>query len=250
MSLNEIFEFPREVFNELKFYVYRLIDPRNGETFYVGKGQGNRVFHHVKCATSNNEFDEVNDKLQKIREISAAGLEIIHVIHRHGLTNEIAFEVEAALLDAYPGTTNIMGGYGSNDYGPMNAKEIVEKYSAETAVFEHKILMIIINNSILERSIYDATRIAWKISKKNANKAEYVLAVSQGIIKDVFVVDEKGWREATIENFPELLSSRVGRYAFSGSRAPEEVCKLYCGKKIPDVYRKKGASNPIKYTFK
>ena len=24
-------------------YIYRLIDPRNGETFYVGQGKGNRV---------------------------------------------------------------------------------------------------------------------------------------------------------------------------------------------------------------
>ncbi len=29
-------------------YVYRLIDPRNGETFYGGKGHGNQVFAHVR----------------------------------------------------------------------------------------------------------------------------------------------------------------------------------------------------------
>ena len=41
--------FPIAVASKLKTYVYRLIDPRNGETFYVGKGKGNRVFAHV-CA--------------------------------------------------------------------------------------------------------------------------------------------------------------------------------------------------------
>jgi len=40
--------FPSEVARTLKTYVYRLIDPRNGETFYVGKGQGNRVFSHIR----------------------------------------------------------------------------------------------------------------------------------------------------------------------------------------------------------
>ena len=40
--------FPPEVFKQLKNYVYRLIDPRNGETFYIGKGSGNRVFDHIK----------------------------------------------------------------------------------------------------------------------------------------------------------------------------------------------------------
>ena len=35
---------------KMNYYVYRLIDPRNGETFYVGKGKGNRVFQHMKGA--------------------------------------------------------------------------------------------------------------------------------------------------------------------------------------------------------
>ena len=30
------------------YYVYRLIDPRTYQTFYVGKGKGDRVFQHVK----------------------------------------------------------------------------------------------------------------------------------------------------------------------------------------------------------
>jgi hypothetical protein len=30
-------KFPVGVAERLKWYVYRLIDPRNGETFYVGK---------------------------------------------------------------------------------------------------------------------------------------------------------------------------------------------------------------------
>ncbi len=50
MVNRNINEFPSEVIEDLKFYVYRLIDPRNGETFYVGKGVGNRVFHHMNSA--------------------------------------------------------------------------------------------------------------------------------------------------------------------------------------------------------
>ena len=40
--------FPDGVSEQLKWYVYRLVDPRNGGTFYVGKGQGNRVFDHAR----------------------------------------------------------------------------------------------------------------------------------------------------------------------------------------------------------
>lgn len=38
--MSEIESFPPEVAKEFKTYVYSLIDSRNGETFYVGKGWG------------------------------------------------------------------------------------------------------------------------------------------------------------------------------------------------------------------
>ncbi len=101
-----------------------------------------------------------------------------------------------------PGVTNIMGGTGSNDFGPMNAKEIITRYAAEEAKFEHKVVMITINKSIVERDIYNATRYAWRMSMKKAQRVEYVLAVKQGLIVGVFKPTE--WLEATIENFPCL----------------------------------------------
>src|SRR5437899_1217314 len=105
--------FPPGVADKLKTYVYRLIDPRNGETFYVGKGQGNRLFAHIR---EQVEADDPSNKLRRIRDIHVAGFEVAHVIHRHGMDEATAFEVEAALIDAYPGLTNVAGGAGS-DYG-------------------------------------------------------------------------------------------------------------------------------------
>ena len=75
--------FPPDVAEKLKIYVYRLIDPRNGETFYVGKGQGNRVFCHIR-AEQNLADDDFANKLKRIREIRLAGFDVGHVIHRHG----------------------------------------------------------------------------------------------------------------------------------------------------------------------
>lgn len=247
MNQNEITEFPTEVINEIKYYVYRLIDPRNGETFYVGKGKANRVFNHMKGALSAKDSDEINDKIQTIREILNAGLNVIHVIHRHGMDESNAIEVEAALIDAYPGVTNIMGGTGSNDYGPMNAIEILNKYAAEEASFEDSVLMITINKTISERSIYDATRFAWKIDIKKTKKVDYVLSVMQGIIVGAF--KPKKWMAATEVNFPEFHIDIPGRYGFIGTEADEKIQKKYLRKRVPDSYRKKGAANPIKYSF-
>lgn len=244
---NEKSFFSAEISEKIKSYVYRLIDPRTGETFYVGKGKGNRVFAHVEGLKSS-DLDTLSDKLNVINEIKLAGLEVIHVIHRHGLSDEMAREVEAALIDAYPGTTNIIGGYGSIDFGPMNAIQIINKYTASEAEFKHKVIMISINKSTSEgQDVYNATRFAWVLSKARAEKAEYILAVKQGIIVEVFLADK--WMEATKENFPEFGKDIEKRYGFVGDVADDIIRKLYKNKRVPDKYRVKGASNPIKYNY-
>jgi hypothetical protein len=162
------------------------------------------------------------------------------------MDERIAFEVEAALIDAYPGLTNIVGGHHGSEFGTMHADEIVRRYGAEPAVFKHKALLISVNKSSAETSAYEATRYAWKISKLKAEQAEVILATVQGLIVAAFVADE--WLEATEENFPGL-EPVPGRWGFVGKKAPPEMRNLYVGKRVPDEYRKAGASNPIKYTW-
>ena len=237
-------EFSAEIIEQLKFYVYRLVDPRNGETFYVGKGVGNRVFQHAQGILGSDRFSE---KIERIRDIQIAGLKVIHIIHRHGLDEDTAYEVEAALIDAYPGITNIMEGHGNSEFGVMHASEIIQKYSAEEVLFQHTALMINVNRTATADTLYEATRFAWRLSVHKAQKAEVVLSVRHGIIIGVFVAEN--WLPAnTRENFP-LREPVPGRYGFVGERASSEIEKIYLGKKLPENYRKKGASNPIKYNF-
>ena len=236
-------EFSAEIIEQLKFYVYRLVDPRNGETFYVGKGVGNRVFQHAQGILDSDKFSE---KIERIRDIQIAGLKVIHIIHRHGLDEGTAFEVEAALIDAYPGITNIMEGHGNSEFGVMHASEIIQKYSAEEVLFQHKALMINVNRSATADTLYEATRFAWRLSIHKAQQAEVILSVRYGIIIGVFVAEK--WLPTTRENFP-LREPVPGRYGFVGERASRELEKIYLGKKLPKDYRKRGASNPIKYSF-
>lgn len=123
-------KFNADISEKLQYYVYRLIDPRNGESFYVGKGKGNRIFQHAagEFKASSNDIDLPDNKSKRINEIRLAGFEVAHVIHRHGLNEETAFEVEGALMDAYATTsTNTQGGYHSNERGVMHTNEIIQK---------------------------------------------------------------------------------------------------------------------------
>jgi hypothetical protein len=245
MEQNHRDKFPPEVSRRLQTYVYRLIDPRNGETFYVGKGKGDRVFAHIRGEVQQ-EGDELNNKLKRIREIKRSGLEVGHVIHRHGMDDKTAFEVESALIDAYSGLTNIIGGSGNSDFGSRHALEIIRQYTAEPADIKHKVIIICINRSIDEKTLYEATRLEWKLNPTKANKADFILATRQGMIVGVFIAEK--WLPVTAANFPGREES-PGRYGFNGKEADQDIQKHYIGKRIPDKYRKRGAANPIKYSW-
>ena len=237
--------FSTEVINEIDFYVYRLIDPRNGNTFYIGKGKGNRVFEHMKGAlTFEGDEDDATEKIGTIREIHQSGLEVVHIIHRHGLDNDTALEVEAALIDAFPGLSNEVGGRGSRERGAMNALQIQNIYKAEVIdEIAHKCILIKIKQESIDRfngnlsdAIYEATRAAWKLNIDRAKSAEYALAVTNGIIKAVYC--EMLWIESERHD---------GRLEFIGKEASDNVRAMYIGKRIPTEYRKQGAASPCLY---
>jgi len=195
MTASDLQAFSPEVSAKLETYVYRLIDPRNAETFYIGKGKGNRIFAHIR-AEQSLEGDDISNKMRRIREILVSGFEVSHVIHRHGMSDTTAFEVESALIDAYPGLTNIMGGFGVSEFGAMHATEIIRRYTAKPADFEHRAILISVNRTAAEISLYEATRFAWKISKPRAEQAEVILSTVQGLIVGAFVADR--WLEVPL----------------------------------------------------
>jgi hypothetical protein len=53
--------FPAIVEEKLAWYVYALIDPRDGRLFYIGKGKDSRVFAHAADAI---EGDTQTEKLE------------------------------------------------------------------------------------------------------------------------------------------------------------------------------------------
>jgi uncharacterized protein len=242
-------KFPIGVADRLNWYVYRLIDPRNGETFYVGKGRGDRVFQHAKGALAVGKDEDASDlKLQRIKDIAAARLDVAHVIHRHNIENaEIAYQIEAALIDAYPGLTNRVSGHGSGDYGVRHVEEIITEYAAEPFEAREPLILISIARSYEEeaKNIYDAVRGVWRIDQRKANNFKLVLAHRRGLVLGAFRPNK--WLPAQRIHFPWLDEDVQGRSGFEGSPADQAVASLYVGKRVPDIYRAKGAANPVRF---
>lgn len=230
--------FDEKVREQLGFYVYRLIDPRdpeNKKTFYVGKGIGNRVFEHARGEIIDDPEALLPPKRKTINEIRASGRSVEYVIHRHGLTEKVAYQVEAALIDAYPDLTNAVGGHGSDKQGLMTAREVIEEYGLPALDPDPADKLVLISIPKLKSGrdraeIYRLVRYCWRINKSRAEKADYVLAVQRGVIRGVYVVNK--WRPATPENFPELAyadGSEAHRWGFEGEEADPEVWAHYVG---------------------
>ena len=238
-------KFSEKTLDNIGYYVYRLVDPRDFTTFYVGKGQGNRVFDHARAAESfklNDDEDRLSAKIDQINEIKAEGKEVIAVIHRHGLCCEqLALEVEAALIDAYPGLTNIQSGIDP-ERGVITAEDLEDKLNRKEYEEPDDIDYIIIKTSLnavkTNGSLYEATRRAWKAKLERAQKYKYVLCVIYGVVREVYQVPEGGWKPA---------KSCAGRIEFEGEVAPDNVKSRFMNKLIPAKYRVRGLASPFLY---
>ena len=237
--------FPDAAVQALDHYVYRLIDPRNGETFYFGRGTGQRVFEHVQGAVKGAEGDDSDPKVSRINQICAQGLEVQHVIHRYGMDLDTAREVEAALIDAYPGLTNRMGGAGSNDRGVRHVREIIREYAATEFELDRPLIMISVGKTYEERGVYEAVRAVWKMRRERAERYDLVLARVGGFIVGAFEVREwLDWAPGLFPFDPEGLEGRIG---FVGAPAEEGVQERYVQKRVPARLLPKGAQVPFRY---
>jgi hypothetical protein len=82
---------PAEVAHRLGYYAYLYVDPRNEQTFNVGKGQGGRALSHLSEAAESR-------KRARIAELRAEGRTPRIDVLAHGLRDEeTAFGIGVAV---------------------------------------------------------------------------------------------------------------------------------------------------------
>lgn len=194
-------EFSAHVVEQIGWYVYLLRNPLDGTVFYVGKGRGNRAHQHAKDAVALSEVDK--PKLATIREVHAAGHEVGVEILRHGLaTEELAYEVEAAVLDAYRAVgrelTNAVGGHHSALRGWAGADVVASIYDAPPAAPTAEPLILVRLTKLwfpamTDGELYEATAGWWSLARHMGPRARYAAAVSNGVVRAVYRIEH--WRE-------------------------------------------------------
>src|SRR3989338_4637892 len=196
---------------KLGYYVYLLIEPRTGQSFYVGKGCGNRINYHLLGALEINKNEK--EKIRTIRDIQSNGLNVGIVILRHGITEKEAFEV----------------------------KKI--KDETEDAVFEEPVILLNVRNQfsrgISASELYKITKGNWGVDLNRVSNITIVCAVALGIVIEVYI--PKAW----------LFLGKVNKkgnklYYFEGKIAPQKIREKYLHKSVARFW-KKGSRSPIKY---
>lgn len=242
--------FNQSAVEALGFYVYGLFDPDEPAVpFYIGKGSGNRVFHHVHGAPVRMSPDDLMSlKHDRIDRIGAGS--VAHKILRFGMSEPEALKVEASLIDLVnhirPGQlTNEVSGHGVAQ-SIYTTSELQVALNAIELVTEEPILLIKVERkwselihggrdpgSLSREEIYEAVKGDWVLSLHRARAACCALAVARGLVRAVVVADD--WEEAGYENRKRMTGD--GGAGSFGSFVGKSVAHLSA----------LGTQNPIRY---
>ena len=169
---------------EQRFYVYELFDPRDGATFYVGKGQRDRMHKHEREAAKG----VCSRKCHRIRDIIQSGFGLgKRVVARFDDEVE-AYQHEAELIEHYgmQNLTNVVRGWFGVVFSRAAARvltpiEIVEKFP------EHFVYWLKITNggaykttvsggvpfwNAVTKTWFKITTTTWEKASKDSSNAE------------------------------------------------------------------------------
>ena len=220
-------KFRESTIEKLKYYVYGLRQEGSNDYFYIGKGNGDRVFGHER-----EEGD--SDKVNHIKELNEKGIKIERDIIRYGLTEEQALLIESTLISllGIDKLKNIVRGHDSNEIYTVEAIDSI--LGGKNVEVKHKILFVKLNSSwnkdLTDEQLEDITKGYWVLNTERMNNVEYVCGYYKGMIKSIFkfksihtVTESDNFRNLPIEDF----KGNIGRKYIVGEVAEPEVREYY-----------------------
>jgi hypothetical protein len=263
------------------YYVYLLVDPRNGKPFYVGKGTGERFWSHgdeagrpIEASLLAGDADatptERENRLATIREIRANGGQPAISFARIRIpSEEEAYLIEAALidtLDRYAGhLVNEVRGHQTPD-GLISLEDVERELTTDVISSPTPAILIKLFDWVSEidpdtgrsgggfrfdmtpAEVLESVRAWWVLDPKRAATYQYVVAVHGGITRGVWEVVPGSWQSWTPRPGRRL------RWSFTGRDAPPEIHEMFVGRigrripaSRPDGKAVFGQGSPIAY---
>ncbi|MDA3038484.1 MAG: hypothetical protein O3C27_02960 [Actinomycetota bacterium] len=259
MSSRSPRQLPPEVAERLgPFYVYVLVDPRDESVFYVGKGTGERLLAHGREADLIVDESIRSSKVAKIRELRDLGCEPRIDIVRHGLREDEALLIEAALIDCLDHLTNRVAGHGTA-VGRSPLDELATRYGASAVPTDAPPALLIrlgrwrdapeeiepgtwragngYRSGMSPSELADSARAWWKINPETLARHGilHAVAVHDGVTRGVMEIGD--WERRN-----------DGRRAFSAQALNEgPIAETWVGPFGRQVEFTVAAQNPIRY---
>lgn len=250
-------------------YVYVLADAGD-RIFYVGKGQGNRVFEHVgevrqllkgdpngllqSAEDENVNTDGLSPKRQRIAEMLRQGHEPRMYIVREGLTPEQALLIEAALISVLDWQlegllTNQVAGHGTAHFGLKTVQELEATRGEPFRLVDlpgleesEEVIAINVNRRWAEvvagkSTLLDISSGRWKLNRQRASRCRYAVIHANGIVRGVFEIEK--W------DGPD----RDGRFTFEPVHQEPMEGPSFSQKNASSLFGPggSGSQNPIRY---
>lgn len=250
-------------------YVYVLTD-QDDRIFYIGKGQGNRVFGHVDevrrllQADPSRRLempadDDAQDvgmapKRQRVADILRAGKTPGMYIVREGLTPEQALLIEAALISVLDWQmdgvlTNQSAGHGTGLFGLKSVADLEATKGQAFRISDlpnlgkcKEVIAINVNRRWLEvgkngTTLLDIAKGIWRLNPTRASKCPYAIIHANGIVRGVFAIE--GWNGPDDE----------GRFTFMPKDPQPLAGANFCQRNASSLFGAtgSGSQNPIRY---
>lgn len=235
-------KFNEMVTKGLAHYVYALADPRSEGSlaacvFYIGKGQGNRCFHHAREEREKGEepLKEEQHKLGTLRDIRESGHEVEVMIVAHGLSKTQALRLEATLIP-FLGVTNKAAGHGDGGLW-LSSTQIEELH--DNPISRHdapelagNILIVSLNQQDIdalaqdEKAMAKATLGEWNIGEERSRKVDLLIGVKRGLIVSIFETHKDAVGVTKFKREAAKEKGKHRRSIFCGTRARDLEQKL------------------------
>lgn len=108
-----------------RYYVYLLVDPRDGFIFYVGKGKSDRMRVHYSRWANNTE-----QNARKALHFSSIGGDCAYMIFGEYDQEALAYSIERQLIDliVHTGISNSQAGVASDEEkAAINASAMLDR---------------------------------------------------------------------------------------------------------------------------
>ena len=236
---NRINSFSSKIIEEIGYYVYALVNPKNKNIFYIGKGSGNRCFQHLKNNPKGNI--KISKTLRGLKDENfIPSIDIL----RYGLSEAGALDVEAGIIDSIglQNLTNEVRGHNI-EKGRIKADDLNRLLGGKTLNIEEikDNIILFFPHKALEKGheTYDSTRQFWAISEsrmKNKPDSEdlfykYAFGMQGNFVLDVYEIIKWFPAGTTISSRP-FNDDQKTRWEFIGKNIPLATEKLYKNKRL------------------